>query len=46
MLNDDAGRRRVAFLRRWVDKGWVGAKSGRGFYTYPDPAYAREAFLG
>jgi 3-hydroxybutyryl-CoA dehydrogenase len=31
--------------REYIDKGWLGVKSGRGFYTYPDPAYARPGFL-
>ena len=44
-LNDDAGRRRVAFLKRWVDQGCLGRKTNRGFYTYPEPAYARPGFL-
>ncbi len=34
------------YKREYIDKGWLGAKSGRGFYTYPDPAYARPEFLG
>jgi 3-hydroxybutyryl-CoA dehydrogenase len=34
-----------AFKKNYIDKGWLGAKSGRGFYTYPDPAYARPDFL-
>ncbi len=29
----------------FVDKGWLGIKSGKGFYTYPDPAYLRPDFL-
>jgi 3-hydroxybutyryl-CoA dehydrogenase len=33
------------FKRDYVEKGWLGVKSGRGFYTYPDPAYARPGFL-
>jgi 3-hydroxybutyryl-CoA dehydrogenase len=33
------------FKRDYLDKGWLGVKSGRGFYTYPDPAYARPGFL-
>jgi len=33
------------FKKEYVDKGWLGVKSGRGFYTYPDPAYARPGFL-
>ena len=44
-LHDDAGRRRVAFLRRWTDQGFLGTKSQRGFYTYPSPAFARPGFL-
>ena len=31
--------------REYVEKGWLGVKSGKGFYTYPDPAYARSGFL-
>jgi 3-hydroxybutyryl-CoA dehydrogenase len=38
-----------AMADRWkadyVDKGCLGVKSGRGLYTYPDPAYARPGFL-
>jgi 3-hydroxybutyryl-CoA dehydrogenase len=44
-LNDDAGRKRVAFLRLWTDKGFLGAKTNRGFYTYPNPAYSQPGFL-
>jgi 3-hydroxybutyryl-CoA dehydrogenase len=29
----------------YIDKGWLGVKSGRGFYTYPNPAYACPGFL-
>jgi 3-hydroxybutyryl-CoA dehydrogenase len=28
-----------------VERGDLGVKTGRGFYTYPDPAYEREGFL-
>ena len=34
------------FKRDYIDKGWLGKKSGRGFYTYPDPEYLRPEFLG
>ena len=34
------------FKRDYIDKGWLGVKSGRGFYSYPDPAYLRPDFLG
>jgi 3-hydroxybutyryl-CoA dehydrogenase len=33
------------FLKKYVDKEWLGVKTGRGFYTYPDPAFARPEFL-
>ncbi len=33
------------FKKEYIDKGWLGVKSGRGFYTYPDPAFSRPGFL-
>jgi 3-hydroxybutyryl-CoA dehydrogenase len=33
------------FLQEYVDKGWLGVRSGRGFYIYPDPAFQRPGFL-
>jgi len=34
------------FLKKeYVDKGWLGMKSERGFYTYPNPAYQQPEFL-
>ena len=38
-------KKNAAFLKEYVDKGWLGVKTGRGFYTYPDPAYRRSGFL-
>jgi 3-hydroxybutyryl-CoA dehydrogenase len=35
----------AAFMKPYVDRGDVGVKSGRGFYTYPDPAYAKPGFI-
>ncbi|MEW6752187.1 MAG: 3-hydroxyacyl-CoA dehydrogenase family protein [Candidatus Latescibacterota bacterium] len=32
-------------LRAMVERGELGMKTGRGFYTYPDPEYARPGFL-
>ena len=32
-------------LRRMVEEGTLGEKSGRGFYTHPEPAYGRADFL-
>lgn len=33
------------FKAQYIDKGWLGVKSGKGFYTYPNPAYAAPGFL-
>lgn len=32
-------------LKAMVDRGDLGVKSGKGFYTYPDPAFAHPDFL-
>jgi 3-hydroxybutyryl-CoA dehydrogenase len=47
-MSGDPGARQFAdeFKRNYIDKGWLGVKSGRGFYTYPDPEYLRPEFLG
>ncbi|MBP7867353.1 MAG: 3-hydroxybutyryl-CoA dehydrogenase [Acidobacteria bacterium] len=46
-LSGDLGAQAFAdeFKRDYIDKGRLGVKSGRGFYTYPDPAYLRPGFL-
>jgi 3-hydroxyacyl-CoA dehydrogenase len=28
-----------------IDKGELGVKSGKGFYSYPDPEYLQDGFL-
>lgn len=33
------------FIKPYVDQSQLGVKTGRGFYAYPDPAYARPEFL-
>jgi 3-hydroxybutyryl-CoA dehydrogenase len=38
-------RRNATFLKAYVDRGELGVKAGKGFYTYPDPAYARPGFI-
>ncbi len=47
-ISGDPGAQQFAdeFKRDYIDKGWLGVKSGRGFYTYPNPAYLRPEFLG
>jgi 3-hydroxybutyryl-CoA dehydrogenase len=44
----DPGTQQFADIlkREYIDKGWLGRKSGRGFYTYPDPLFERPEFVG
>jgi 3-hydroxybutyryl-CoA dehydrogenase len=46
-LSGDQGALAYAedFKKHFLDKGLLGVKSGRGFYTYPNPAYSRPEFL-
>jgi 3-hydroxybutyryl-CoA dehydrogenase len=44
-LGDEQLRANASFLKAYVDRGDLGVKSGRGFYTYPDPAYAQPGFI-
>jgi 3-hydroxybutyryl-CoA dehydrogenase len=41
----EPARRIAEFLQGYIDKGYLGEKSGRGFYTYPDPAYSQPDFI-
>jgi len=45
-LKDPQIRKNADFLKReYLDRGWLGQKSGRGFYTYPDPAFQSPGFM-
>ena len=33
------------FLETYIDKGALGVKTGKGFYSYPDPGYKKPDFL-
>ena len=33
------------FKKQYIDKGLLGVKAGKGFYTYPNPVYERPGFL-
>ncbi len=35
----------AAFMKPYVDKGELGEKTGKGFYSYPKPAYAASDFV-
>jgi 3-hydroxybutyryl-CoA dehydrogenase len=44
-LGDEQLRANAAFLKTYLDRGDLGVKSGRGFYAYPNPAYAQPDFI-
>jgi 3-hydroxybutyryl-CoA dehydrogenase len=44
-LRDPQLKANARFLKAYVDRGDLGVKSGRGFYSYPDPAYAQPGFI-
>ena len=44
-LNDPELQANASFLRAYLDQGRLGVKSGHGFDTYPNPAFARPGFL-
>lgn len=45
-LNDMQTLKNAIYLKNeYVDKGWLGVKSGRGFYTYPNPTYQEANFV-
>jgi 3-hydroxyacyl-CoA dehydrogenase len=44
--DDDRMRRNAAYLKEhFLDRGLQGMMGGKGFYEYPDPAYAAPDFL-
>ena len=44
-LRDPQLQANADFLKRYIDQGRLVVKSGRGFYTYPNPAYEQPGFL-
>jgi 3-hydroxybutyryl-CoA dehydrogenase len=44
-LGDAQLRMNADFVKAFVDRGDLGVKSGRGFYTYPDPSYQQPGFV-
>lgn len=45
ILKDPQAIANAAYLKKYVDDGNVGVKSGKGFYTYPDPAFGKPGFI-
>jgi len=45
-LNDPQTRKNADYLKQeYLDKGRLGVKNGRGFYTYPNPAFQSPTFV-
>lgn len=44
-MNNPAAKKNAAFLKTYIDEGKFGLKSGKGFYSYPGPAFAKPGFL-
>jgi 3-hydroxybutyryl-CoA dehydrogenase len=45
ILHDAELQANADLLKTYVDKGWLGVKTGRGFYSYPNPKYETPGFL-
>ena len=44
-MGDPQAQRNADFIKKYVDRGELGYKTGKGFYTYPGPAYQKPGFL-
>jgi 3-hydroxybutyryl-CoA dehydrogenase len=44
-MPDKASQAFAALLKKYMDAGKLGEKTGEGFYTYPNPAYKAPGFL-
>ena len=42
---DPQARQNADFLKAYVDRGDLGIKTGKGFYSYPDPQFLSPEFL-
>lgn len=43
--NNPQEKKNAKFLKEYVDRGELGAKNQKGFYSYPAPAYSQPGFL-
>jgi 3-hydroxybutyryl-CoA dehydrogenase len=44
-MGDPQAQKNADFVKQYVDRGELGYKTGKGFYTYPGPAYQKPGFL-
>ncbi|MGB9498614.1 MAG: 3-hydroxyacyl-CoA dehydrogenase [Dissulfuribacterales bacterium] len=45
ILKDTQAIANAAFIKKYVDDGNMGVKTGKGFYSYPDPAFGEPGFI-
>jgi 3-hydroxybutyryl-CoA dehydrogenase len=43
--NDPKTMANADFLKKYVEKGDLGVKTGKGFYNYPDPIFSKPEFM-
>jgi 3-hydroxybutyryl-CoA dehydrogenase len=44
-VEDPQAQMNADFVKQYVDKGQLGAKTMQGFYSYPGPVFSRDGFL-
>lgn len=43
--NDKQMAKNAGFLKEYIDRGYLGQKAGRGFYSYPNPLFKEPGFI-
>jgi len=44
LLSPENAEQAEAYLQQYVARGELGIKTDQGFYTYPDPVFAKKVF--